>query len=145
MAYDLLYRRHIKKNVALHALAEEPQATEDVVLDDAEKAMIAKLAVIKANAESGNKRALADWQKVRRNLVVAGKRARQGDPKARRYLTAIKASGLINDKIVSMTMGADTSAREKKIVAAMANLKAKADKGDADAKRVVAAIKAALG
>jgi hypothetical protein len=63
---------------------------------DAEKELVAHLAVLKMKVDSGDKKALKEWRKSMVTVLSARKRASQGDPKAVRLMQVLSESGIFD-------------------------------------------------
>jgi len=105
MAYDLLSRRQTPANWTRYSrrgprfcgtilLAEYTFAPDPVPTTPAENELIAHLAVLKMRVDAGDKKALPEWRKSMKAVLVAKKRASLGDPKAKRLMQVLSESGL---------------------------------------------------
>ena len=118
MAYDLLTRRQTRTNWSRHSylgprarlrsgrmlfLATYEFAPDPTPTTDEERQFIAKLAVLKMNADGGNKKAAKEWKATMAKVAAAKKRADSGDPKAKRLMTVLNESGLF-DGVQSMSV-----------------------------------------
>jgi hypothetical protein len=105
VAYDLLLRRQTPKNwsrssycgpaargtllLASYTFAPDPAPTTD-----AEKQLLAQLAVLKMRVDNGDKKALKKWRRAMAKLVLAKRAADRGDARARRLVTVVNESGI---------------------------------------------------
>ncbi len=118
MAYDLLTRRQTSTNWSRHSylgprarlrsgrmlfLASYEFAPDPTPTTDEERQFIAKLAVLKMNADGGNKKAAKEWKATMAKVAAAKKKADSGDPKAKRLMTVLNESGLF-DGVQSMSV-----------------------------------------
>jgi len=107
VAYDLLFRRQTRTNWSLPSrprscrgyqgtffLAEYTFAPDPLPTTAAEKELVAHLAVLKMKTDAGDKKARKEWRKSMAAVVVAKKRAAQGDPKAVRLMQVLSESGI---------------------------------------------------
>jgi hypothetical protein len=142
VAYDLLRRKRIPLNIALSSsLTTDGVTDEPIPTTDADRSYLASLAVMKMNAEAGNKKAKADWKVALQGIAKIQKRARKGDKNAQRTLAVIRESGLFQGVAAMSVSGADPiSSRERKLLAMLANLKLRALQGNPQAKQLTAAI-----
>jgi hypothetical protein len=107
MAYDLLTRRQTPANWTRYSrrrprsrgtifLVEYTFAPEPLATTDAEKALVARLAVLKMRADAGDKKALRQWRENLKAVLEAKRRAARGDPRARRLVQVLSESGLFD-------------------------------------------------
>ena len=71
----------------------EPPAAEP--LTEADRERLAKLAVLKMKASSGDRLAKLQWKKIKVNVAILKVKARKGDPKAKHDLAVLDDSGLL--------------------------------------------------
>ena len=94
MAYDILFRRRTPRNWAHTASFEASPMIADIVLTEAEKGMLARIALCRAQAQGGDKRALKVWKKTNKQIVGLRRKAARGDVKAQRQVKVLQQSGL---------------------------------------------------
>lgn len=94
MAYDLLFRRYTRRNWArssslpLGFMGDEPV----VIPTEAEKQLLAKVAVLKMAATAGHKGARKELQNVAVKVLQVRGKAAQGDPKAAHLVEVLRDS-----------------------------------------------------
>ena len=140
MAYDFFYRKWVPKNIALTSL---DVSTKDAAApSDSEKAYLAKLAVIKMNAQAGNKKAKKAWKRAMGELRKLTFMAKRGDPKAQHALQVIRESGLFSGVSALEVSGTSVqlSPKGKSLVVLLGKVKDKAVAGDDRAITLVSAI-----
>ena len=142
MAYDLARRKHIRRNIALSSsLTTNDVVSDPTVTTDEDKAYLAQLAVIKMNADAGNAKAKKDWLAAQKNIAKIVAKAKKGDKAAQHTVAVIRESGLFQGVAAMDVSGSDDfSPQEKKLIAAMTNLRVKAAKGNPAAIRLCQAI-----
>jgi hypothetical protein len=140
VAYDLLFRKQVKKNFALSSI--DVSTSEATVPTDAEKSYLANLAVLKMDADAGNKKAKKAWSKALGDLSKLRRLAQKGDPKAAHLLTVVRESGLFEGVAAMDVSGAEPALTPKaeKLLTLLGKVKSKALDGDARALALVGAI-----
>lgn len=141
MAYDLFFRKWTPKNFALTSLDVSTRAS--TVATDDEKAYLARLAVMKMNADAGNKKAKKAWKKSLNDLGRVSTLAKKGDPKAKHLLAVVQESGLFSGVKALDVSGADTAgltAKARSLLLLLGKVKTKALQGDPRAVGLVASI-----
>ncbi len=101
MSYDLILKRPdiIRKSwarddVSYKSIMSATAAGPKLVPTAEEKARISKLAALRMKAESGDRTAKKEWQRVSTKVAALRVRARGGDPKAVRACQILEDSGL---------------------------------------------------
>ena len=105
MAYDLFFRKQTASNWSRRSyaspatgspflLASYTFSPDSTPTTDAEKQFLAKLAVIKMLTNNGDKKALKRWRRAVANIMVAKRRADQGDVRAQRLVKILNESGI---------------------------------------------------
>jgi hypothetical protein len=140
VAYDFFYRKWVPKNIALSSI--DVSTSDTTAPTDLEKSYLAKLAVMKMNAEAGDKKSQKAWRGAMgdlRKLVVL---AKKGDPKSKHMLQVVRESGLFSGVKAMSVSGAETvlSRNGNKLVVLLGKVKDKAVSGDMRAIRLVSAI-----
>ena len=140
MAYDFFYRKWVPKNIALTSLDVSTSAT--TAPSNAEKTYLARLAVLKMNADAGNKKAKKAWKSALKDLKKLLAAARNGNPKALHTLAVIRESGLFSGVNTLTISGADNelSPKGRSLVSLLGKVKNKALQGDPRAISLVAAV-----
>jgi len=93
MAYDLLLRRRIRRSYARKPTVTV-RSTDSLVLTEPEKAWLARIALCRAQAQAGDKRAAKDWKKTVKQIVATRRKAARGDVKAQRTVAVLVQSGM---------------------------------------------------
>ena len=81
------WSRGPSRAIVVESRPEEP-------LTEADRERLARLAVLKMKAASGDKLAKLQWKKIKVNVSILKVKARRGDPKARHDLAVLDGSGL---------------------------------------------------
>ncbi len=104
MAYDLLFRRRTHRNWA-RGCESEP-ITDEVTfkLSDAEMAMLADVAATKMMADMGDRASIKKMGGVHKKVAQLRKKAKKGDPAAKRALLVLAKSGVF-ESVQSFTLG----------------------------------------
>lgn len=140
MAYDLLRRKWIPKNFAL--TSSDVTTRDPTPATDAEKAYLARLAVLKMNADAGNKAAKKAWKNEKVNLARVSLKAKKGNEKAKHLLAVVQESGLFSGVQALDVSGADTALtpQTRSLLALLGKVKVQAMRGDPRAIGLVSAI-----
>jgi hypothetical protein len=97
MAQDI-FLGVIKKNWArgtCKAPLPKTPVQAQLTLTAGEKDKLAKIAVLRMKAESGDRKAQNQWKLLSKRASALGKKARKGDPKAKRLVEVINQSGVL--------------------------------------------------
>lgn len=140
MAYDLFFRKLTSKNFALRSF--DVSTRDYTAPTDAEKTYLAKLAVMKMNADAGNKKAKKAWKLALGDLNKLSQLAKKGDKKSSHLLAVVKESGLFSGVKALDVSGADTALTPKaqSLLLLLGKIKTKAAQGDPRALGLVSAI-----
>ena len=144
MAYDLLRRKEVPGDYSITSSIDVSISDPTSTSAD-EKTFIARLAVLKMNAEGGGKNAKKAWKAALANLVKLQKRAKKGDPKASHLIIVLRESGLFENVKAMKVSGNDVaqlSPKARKLVSLLGQVKTKALQGDARALNLVGVINA---
>lgn len=109
VAYDLLFRKQVPGNWSIK-LVDYEFAPDPTVATPEEQAFVAKLAVVKMAAETGNKKKLKEWRATQAKLALVKKQAASGDEKAKHLCAVLNESGLFAQSVQAMDI---TSGRRK--------------------------------
>jgi hypothetical protein len=140
VAYDFFYHKQVPKNIALSS-SIDVSTSEPTPTTSEDNAYIARLAVLKMQADSGDKSAKKSWKKELGNLTKIQQKARKGDPHAAHLITVVRESGLFSDvKAMEVSQNRNLTPQAQKLVALLGQLKAKAVSGDPRALNLVATI-----
>lgn len=168
MAYDLFFKTVVPKNIALlssivdtRELSPDPTPTTD-----ADKEYLSQLAVLKMNADAGNKKAQKDWKAALKKISDMRAKAKKGDQNAARTLAVLQESGLF-EGVTAMDVSGDyyqpdysaprpfypqngllqrrLSHRARHMLSMLTKVKARADQGDQRAINLIATVKSTLG
>ena len=82
------WSRGPSRAIVVESRPEEP-------LTEADRERLARLAVLKMKASSGDRLAKLKWKKIKINVAILKMKARKGDPKARHDLAVLDGSGLL--------------------------------------------------
>lgn len=110
VAYDLLFRKQVPGNWAIE-LVDYEFAPNPTTATPEEQAFVAKLAVVKMAAESGNKKKLKEWRATQAKLALVKKRADAGDEKAKHLCTVLNESGLFAQSVQAMSITSGKSGK----------------------------------
>ena len=111
MAYDLLLRRKTHTNWSMHSMLNPAFAScgdfapDPIATTPDEQQYLAKLAVLRMKADSGDVAAQKEWKTTMANVNALRKKAAKGDDKAQRTVAILKESGIFSG-VQSMTLGA---------------------------------------
>jgi hypothetical protein len=97
MAYDILLRRPIRRSYARKPTVQI-KSTESLVLTEPEKAMLARIALCRAQAQAGDKGAQKTWKKTVKQIVATRRKAARGDVQAQRQIAVLVQSGMFPSK-----------------------------------------------
>jgi hypothetical protein len=157
VAYDLFFRTVVPKNIALlssvvdtRALSADPTPTTE-----SDKQYLAQLAVVKMQADGGNKKALKDWKaalnrKAQKDWKAVLKKisdmranSKKGDKAAARTLAVLKESGLFEGVSAMTVSGNDgrLSHKASKLLTMIVRVRDRANQGDPRAVSLIEAIR----
>ncbi len=98
MAYDILLRRQIRRNWARQPTVQIRSTAPGLILTEPEKAMLARVALCRAQAQGGDKRAQKAWKKIVKQITATRRRAARGDVKAQRTVAVLVQSEMFPSK-----------------------------------------------
>jgi hypothetical protein len=112
MAYDILLRRRTHTNWSMHSIVNPAFALgyefapDPIATTPDEQQYLAKLAVLRMKADSGDAAAQKEWKVTMTNVNALRKKAAKGDDKAQRTVAILKESGIFSG-VQTMSLGAE--------------------------------------